>query len=103
MRASFELQPLERIDPRRFETPDVLRKLAAAGRPDGNGRTGRIVSVRYLVKEALLEVKHRVRSNFKFYSQDLIKHLFAQPYTRVAHLIEDLGVSRLVSILAASP
>lgn len=75
----------------------MLRTLAAAGRPDGNGRTGRIVSVLYLVKEALLEVKHRVRSGFKFYSQDLINHLFAQPYTRVAHLIEELGVSRVTA------
>lgn len=49
------------------------------------------------IREALLEVKHRVRSGFKFYSQDLINHLFAQPYTRVAHLIEVLGVSRLTA------
>ena len=30
--ANFELQPLERIDPKRFETPEVLRKLASASR-----------------------------------------------------------------------
>lgn len=49
------------------------------------------------IREALLEVKHRVRSGFKFYSQDLINHLFAQPYTRVAHLTEELGVSRVTA------
>ncbi len=49
------------------------------------------------IREALLEVKHRVRSGFKFYSQDLINHLFAQPYTRVAHLQAELGVSRITA------
>lgn len=27
----------------------------------------------------------------------MINHLFAQPYTRVAHLTEELGVSRLTA------
>lgn len=49
------------------------------------------------IREALLDVKHRVRDGFKFYSQDLINHLFAQPYTRVAHLEAELGVSRITA------
>ena len=122
---------------------------------DGNGRTGRIINVLYLVKEglldipvlymsryivrtkreyyrllqavrdddawedwvlymltaveetaregiatveairrALLDVKHRVRSGYKFYSQDLVNNLFAYPYTKIQFVEEDVGVSR---------
>ncbi len=125
---------------------------------DGNGRTGRIINVLYLVKEgqldlpvlylsrfivqnkseyyrllqavrqedawedwvlymlravedtalagvqtvkaihsALLEVKHQVRANYKFYSQDLINNIFSHPYTRVQLIEEELGVSRITA------
>jgi Fic family protein len=125
---------------------------------DGNGRTGRIVCVLYLVKEgllglpalylsrfivatkadyyrllqgvrerdeweawvlymltavertaaqgvttiqqigqALLEIKHRIRERFKFYSQDLINHLFMHPYTKISILERHLGVSPLTA------
>lgn len=125
---------------------------------DGNGRTGRIVNVLYLVKEglldipvlymsrhivrtkseyyrllqavrdedrwedwvlymltavestaregivaveairgALLEVKHAVRQRFKFYSQDLINHLFSHPYTKVQFVMDELEVSRITA------
>lgn len=125
---------------------------------DGNGRTGRIVNVLYLVKQGLLEIpvlylsrhiirtkadyyrllqavrksdaweewvlyllsavestasetldtvaairtalmdyKHRIRDKFKFYSQDLINNLFMHPYTKIAFVERDLGVSRLTA------
>lgn len=125
---------------------------------DGNGRTGRIVCVLYLVKQgllsipilylsrhilrtksdyyrllqdvrdadrwedwvvymltaveetarqgvitiqaigrALLETKHRIRSDYKFYSQDLINNLFMHPYTKIEILERDLRVSRLTA------
>ncbi|MBF0174755.1 MAG: Fic family protein [Magnetococcales bacterium] len=125
---------------------------------DGNGRTGRIVNVLYLVKEGLLDVpvlylsshivrtkadyyhllqavrdhdawedwvlymleaveqtaeqtiatiraikvalfdyKHRIRETFKFYSQDLINHLFTHPYTKIAFVQRDLKVTRLTA------
>ncbi len=125
---------------------------------DGNGRTGRIICVLYLVKERLLDipvlylsrhivrtkseyyrllqdvrdrdswedwvvymltaveqtategvasvgairdllfkVKHKVRDNYKFYSQDLINNLFMHPYTKIEFLQRDLGVSRLTA------
>jgi Fic family protein len=125
---------------------------------DGNGRTGRILNVLYLVKEDLLEIpvlylsshimrtkadyyrllqsvrdddaweewalymlqaveitaaqtiatihaikaalydyKHRIREQFKFYSQDLINNLFTHPYTRIDFVQRDLGVSRLTA------
>lgn len=125
---------------------------------DGNGRTGRIINVLYLVKEGLLDIpvlylsrhvvrtkddyyrrlqavrdadawedwvlymleavavtatetvatiqaikrllqetKQRVRSGYRFYSQDLINNLFNHPYTRVEFLQRDLGVTRLTA------
>lgn len=57
-----------------------------------------IASVR-AISEALLEVKHRVRSEFRrFYSQDLINNLFTNPYTKVQFVQRDLGVSRITAI-----
>ena len=125
---------------------------------DGNGRTGRIMNVLYLVKEGLLEIpvlylsrgivrtksdyfhflqsardedrwedwakymlevveataedsvrtitdirnlmldfKHRVRKELKFYSQDLINNLFRHPYTRIEFIQNDLGISRVTA------
>lgn len=122
---------------------------------DGNGRTGRIVNILYLVKEGLLdmpslylsryinqtkddyyrllrdvrdeqdwepwilymlrgvavaaahtaqlveairallmEIKQKVRANHRFYSQDLLNNIFRHPYTKIAFLQADLGVSR---------
>lgn len=49
------------------------------------------------IKAVLMEVKHLVRADFKFYSQDLINHLFRHPYTKVAFLEQDLHVSRLTA------
>jgi len=122
---------------------------------DGNGRTGRIINILYLLKEQLLDTpilylsrfisqnkaeyyrglqqvrdhsewepwllymlkgvavtaqhttslvegigsllqkhKQEIRANYRFYSQDLINHIFRHPYTKVAFLERDLGVSR---------
>jgi Fic family protein len=49
------------------------------------------------IKHALLDVKHRVRDRFRFYSQDLINHLFAHPYTKIGFVENELGVSRLTA------
>lgn len=47
------------------------------------------------IKDALLSVKHRVRSEYRrFYSQDLINNLFAHPYTKIQFVEAELGVSR---------
>lgn len=125
---------------------------------DGNGRTGRIINVLYLVKEGLLDIpvlymsraivrtksdyyrllqavrdddnwedwvlymlgavettategidtihaisdllmesKHRIRTQFRFYSQDLINNLFSHPYTKVEFVMRDLKVSRITA------
>ncbi len=125
---------------------------------DGNGRTGRIVNVLYLVKAGLLDIpvlymsrhivrhkseyyrllqavrdddawedwvlymltaveqiaaegiatiqaikallvntKHRIREQHRFYSQDLINNLFSHPYTKIEFIQNDLKVSRLTA------
>ncbi|MBS0302429.1 MAG: Fic family protein, partial [Proteobacteria bacterium] len=49
------------------------------------------------IKAALMDCKHRIRSGYKFYSQDLINNLFSHPYTKIEFLQHDLGVSRLTA------
>lgn len=50
------------------------------------------------IRDALLEVKHQVRREFKkFYSQDLINNIFSHPYTKIRFVETDLGVSRLTA------
>ena len=49
------------------------------------------------IHDALLVMKHRIRGTYKFYSQDLINTLFSHPYTKIAFVQRDLGVSRLTA------
>jgi Fic family protein len=49
------------------------------------------------IKAALLDHKHRIRTGFKFYSQDLINNLFMHPYTKIEFVERDLKVSRLTA------
>lgn len=49
------------------------------------------------IKELMLKYKHRLRDNYKFYSQDLLNNLFKHPYTKIEFVVRDLGVSRLTA------
>ena len=49
------------------------------------------------MRAALLDYKHRIRANYKFYSQDLINNLFMHPYTKIEFIQRDLKVSRLTA------
>lgn len=49
------------------------------------------------IKAALMDYKHRIRANYKFYSQDLINNLFSYPYTKIEFLQHDLKISRLTA------
>jgi Fic family protein len=49
------------------------------------------------IHAALLDYKHRIRANYKFYSQDLINNLFNHPYTKIEYVQRDLQVSRLTA------
>jgi len=49
------------------------------------------------IRLLLMEYKHILRSDFKFYSQDLLNNLFRHPYTRIEFIQKDLGVSRITA------
>jgi len=49
------------------------------------------------IGKAILSYKHRIRSTFKFYSQDLINNLFYHPYTKIEFIEKALNVSRLTA------
>jgi Fic family protein len=49
------------------------------------------------IKGLMLNYKHQLRNNYKFYSQDLLNNLFKHPYTKIEFVVQDLGVSRLTA------
>jgi len=55
------------------------------------------ISLIIKIKALMLEYKHRLRSNYKFYSQDLLNNLFKHPYTKIEFVVNDLGVTRLTA------
>lgn len=58
---------------------------------------GQTIGTVHAIKAALLDYKHRIRDDYKFYSQDLINHLFNHPYTKIDFVQRDLQVSRLTA------
>lgn len=58
---------------------------------------GQTIDTINAIKTALFDYKHRIRDQFKFYSQDLINNLFMHPYTKIEFVERDLGVSRLTA------
>lgn len=49
------------------------------------------------IKIAMAEYKLILRENYKFYSQDLLNHLFKQPYTKIEFLQKELVISRITA------
>jgi Fic family protein len=49
------------------------------------------------IKELMLEFKHKLRSNYKFYSHELLNNLFRHPYTKIEFIVSEIGVSRLTA------
>ena len=47
-----------------------------------------------LLGDLMMDYKHRIREQFKFYSQDLLNNLFCHPYTKIEFLEKDLDVTR---------
>lgn len=43
------------------------------------------------------EYKVLLRTSYKFYSQDLLNHLFKHPYTKIEFLMNDLKISRITA------
>jgi Fic family protein len=49
------------------------------------------------IKLLMYEYKTILRTNYKFYSQDLLNNLFKHPYTKIEYIEKDLGVSRITA------
>jgi Fic family protein len=49
------------------------------------------------IKQLMFEYKTILRTNYKFYSQDLLNNLFKHPYTKIEYIEKDLGVSRITA------
>jgi Fic family protein len=49
------------------------------------------------IKEQMQQMKQLLRSNYKFYSHDLLNNLFKYPYTKIEFVMDDLGVSRVTA------
>ncbi len=43
------------------------------------------------------DYKNRLKTNYKFYSHELLINLFKHPYTKIEFIEQDLGVSRLTA------
>ena len=70
----------------------VLYMLTAVERTAGD-----TVTTIAAIRSALMDYKHRIRNQYKFYSQDLLNNLFTHPYTKIAFIERDLKVSRLTA------
>ncbi len=57
----------------------------------------RVIEAIQVIKQVLMDNKHRIRYQYKFYSQDLSNNLFTQPYTKIDLIMRDLKVSRLTA------
>lgn len=49
------------------------------------------------IRDLIYEYKNLLRTNYKFYSQDLLNNLFKHPYTKIEFIENDLGVSRITA------
>ena len=49
------------------------------------------------IRELMMNYKHKLRENYKFYSQDLLNNLFKHPYTKIDFIVNDLKVSRITA------
>lgn len=49
------------------------------------------------MKELMFKLKHQLRNNYKFYSQELLNHLFKQPYTKIEFVMEELQITRITA------
>ncbi len=49
------------------------------------------------IKRLMDEYKIILRTNYKFYSHELLNNLFKHPYTKIEFIVNDLGVSRITA------
>lgn len=49
------------------------------------------------IRDLMMNYKHQLRDNYKFYSQDLLNNLFKHPYTKIEFVVNELKVSRITA------
>ena len=49
------------------------------------------------IKRVMMQFKNQLRDHYKFYSQELLNHLFKQPYTKIEFLMTELAISRVTA------
>ena len=49
------------------------------------------------INNLMINLKYNLRDNYKFYSHELLNHLFKKPYTKIEFLMEDLNISRITA------
>jgi Fic family protein len=50
-----------------------------------------------IIKSQMTKMKKVLRDDYKFYSQELLNHLFKQPYTKIEFLQQELQISRVTA------
>jgi Fic family protein len=55
------------------------------------------ISLIIQIRDLMMQFKHTLRNNYKFYSQDLLNNLFKHPYTKIEFVVRDLNVSRITA------
>ena len=55
------------------------------------------ISLIIQIRDLMMQFKHTLRNNYKFYSQDLLNNLFKHPYTKIEFIVRDLNVSRITA------
>lgn len=55
------------------------------------------ISLVNTIKHEMQTMKNVLRENYKFYSQELLNHLFKQPYTKIEFLQKELDISRVTA------
>lgn len=58
---------------------------------------GEAVTTIRAIGKAMMQVKHKIRAEYRFYSQDLVNHLFSHPYTKIDLVARALGLSRITA------
>lgn len=49
------------------------------------------------IKASMQMMKHKLKTDYKFYSQELLDNLYAHPYTKIEFVEAELGVSRVTA------
>lgn len=55
------------------------------------------ISFKLKFKQLMADFKNKLRTNYNFYSQDLVNNLFKHPYTNIEFIVDDIEVTLLTA------